>query len=348
MELFKADKNMASVTTIEKDGLVFHSAESEPFRIYGVFKLDGGYFRMPPDAAISVSSGVGSLANNTAGGRVRFKTNSKRIAIIASRNTVYTPDHMTYVLIAGFDMYADGEYAGTFRPGNLSGEQTFESSLRFDSPGERVITIVFPAYGPVSDLMIGIDEGATLSSAPDYEYEKPMVFYGSSITQGGCASRPGMTYPDILSRSLSANYINLGFSGGAKGQDTMAEYIAGLDMSVFIYDYDRNAQSADHLENTHERMFLKIREKNPDLPIVMLTRTDYKHSTLREECRAVIKRTYDNAVARGDKNVYILYGSDIFGEVGNDGTVDGCHLTDLGFFCLARAVRPILAEILKK
>ena len=350
MELEKIDKNMAAVTVIKKDGLVFYSADEAPIRLYGVTKDESGYHRMDPDIARSVSAGVAGLNYNTAGGRVRFTTDSPRVAIIAKRNTSYAPDHMTYCLIAGFDIYADGEYVSTFRPAAWkSGEQTLESSCDFNDEGKRMrnITINFPAYGPVSELMIGIEEGSALLPHPDHTYEKPVVFYGSSITQGGCASRPGLVHSACLSRWLDANFINLGFSGSAKGEREMAEYIAGLDMSCLVLEYDHNAPNPAHLLATHEPFYKIVREAHPTLPIIMATRPQFKAWGERDDRREIVKRTYERARAAGDKNVWFVSTPDTLIPIGNEGTVDNCHPNDLGFWHMAKGLLPVLKEALK-
>ena len=126
---------------------------------------------------------------------------------------------------------------------------------------EHTFTINFPLYQGVNSLYIGLKEGSVIKEAPEYETTAPFVYYGSSITQGGCASRPGSAYQNILSRHLQWDHINLGFSGSCKGEDEMAYYIASLDMSVFVYDYDHNAPTVEHLKNTHEIFFKKIKIK---------------------------------------------------------------------------------------
>ena len=128
-----------------------------------------------------------------------------------------------------------------------------------------------PAYVRDLCLELGLDTGAAIRPAPSYPNKK-VVFYGSSITQGACASRPGNSYEAMVARRFGFDYVNLGFSGNAKGEDTMAAYIAGLDMDVFVYDYDHNAPTLEHLAKTHEPFFNIIREKRPDLPVVMISR----------------------------------------------------------------------------
>ena len=193
-----------------------------------------------------------------------------------------------------------------------------------------------------------MDEGAKLESPTPYKYEKPIVFYGSSITQGGCASRPGTVYSAILSRKYDFDYINLGFSGCARGEKEMAEYIAGLDMSVFVYDYDHNAPSAEYLKQTHEPFFKIIREKHPDIPIICMTMPNPNPIWEPEKRKEVIKATVDNARARGDKNVYYI---DMSGylekhDVLNESIVDAAHPNDLGFYFMSLAVEEVLKNLL--
>ena len=133
---------------------------------------------------------------------------------------------------------------------------------------------------------------------------------------------------------------NLGFSGNARGEDAMYDYIASLSMSAFVYDYDYNAPSTEHLEKTHERGFLKIREKHPELPVIFVTApNDDMKNIQRRNNRAVIMKTYLNAVSRGDENVYFVDGKKYFSTFNADGcSVDGTHPNDLGFYRMAQAV----------
>lgn len=349
MDLSKIDKNMAVTTVIEKDGLIFISPEDERIRLYGVQKCERGYYRMDPEVASRVSAGVRSLNFDTAGGRVRFSTNSRKIAIIAERDKAYNPDHMTFTNIAGFDVYDGDTYVSTFRPGSYAeGRHTFESEISLGKEKERVITINFPNYGNVCSLLIGVEKGATLSPAPDYRYERPVVFYGSSVTQGGCCSRPGMNYVGVLSRMLDANVINLGFSGNCKGEPEMADYIAGLDMSALVMGFDHNAPSPEFLAERHEPFFKRLRERRPELPIIFITRAAYLPSPDRDARLAVVRKTFDNARAAGDKNVYFVPTPKSLAPIGNEGTVDGCHPNDLGFWFMAQGLYPVLREILER
>ena len=155
-----------------------------------------------------------------------------------------------------------------------------------------------------------------------------------------------MTYPAQLSRMLDADFVNLGFGGLCKGEGEMAHYIGSLDMSVFVYDYDYNSPSSKHLQDTHEPMFQKIRESHPDLPIVILSRPRYHLSPAEEQRLEIIRTTYKNALAKGDQNVYLIEGKELMALAKNNGTVDGCHPNDLGFFSMAEALIKVLKNII--
>ena len=351
MDISKIDKNLAVDKEIDKSGLKFYSFEDEPFRIYGNIKRgeDGLLYRLPRAVAEATSPGVLSLSTNTAGGRVRFRTNSKRVAIIAKYNSLGIMPHFPFTGSIGLDVFADDVFMGGYVPPVNMPSKAYESVNSVgDGTKDQDITINLPLYSNLTDLYIGIDEDATLSAPTPYKYEKPIVYYGSSITQGGCASRPGCTYQAHLTRWLGFDHINLGFSGNAKGEEAMCDYIASLDMSVFVCDYDHNAPTVEHLEATHMPLYRKVRAAQPDLPIVFMTRPNGTLTQNRLDRREVVKKTYDTAIAEGDKNVYFLDPTEHTPFMADEGTVEGCHPTDLGFYFMAKALEPILEEIESK
>ena len=344
-DISKIDKNFKTQTTIDKTDVRFYDVRQSPFSLHGV-SYDGSYYRRLPEAtAENVSQRVLALSIHTAGGRVRFRTDSPYVAIRAQLPVIGRMGHFALSGSAGFDLYADGCYVKTFVP-PFKIEDSIESVIELGPAKMREITINFPLYSAVSSLFIGIQEDAALESAAAYRHSKPIVYYGSSITQGGCASRPGNCYTAILSRRLDCDYVNLGFSGSGKGEKEIAEYIAGLDMSVFVYDYDHNAPNAEHLAETHERMFRIIRQKNPTLPVVMLSRPKFRLTDQEEARLAIIRETFAHAQTAGDRNVYFVDGRTLMDLAGNEGTVDGTHPNDLGFASMARTLEPLLESIL--
>lgn len=342
------DPNFKVETQLKEDGIRFYDVNQPPFRVYGVFYESGKFRRFPEKVAKTVSDGVYRLHAHTAGGRVRFRTDSPYVAIHAKMPKISKMPHFALTGSAGFDLYTSDEderYVKTFVP-PFTIEDGFESIIQFETPGMHEVTVNFPLYSEISELYIGLHEDAFVGEGKTYKTDKPIVYYGSSITQGGCASRPGTAYESMISRRLDVDHINLGFSGCAKGEREMAEYIAQLDMSAFVYDYDHNAPSAEHLKNTHEKMFRIIRQANPDLPILMMSMPKYYLTKDEEDRREVIQATYQNALQNGDKNVYFLDGRALMAMAGNEGTVDNCHPTDWGFASMAKAVGDLLETIL--
>ena len=355
-DISKIDKNFEVKSNAGRDDVVFKNSLETPFKIYGVFYQDGKFRRIPEKVAETVSKGVLSLHANTAGGRLRFKTNSPYVAIYAELENICRAPHFALTGAAGFDLYEniDGEdrYINTFIP-PYDVENSYESVVDFFGEKEREITINFPLYTDVKNFYIGVSETSYIKAPEPYKYEKPIVYYGSSITQGGCAARPGTCYEAIISRRLSCDYINLGFSGVARAEDEIANYIKDLDMSVFVYDYDHNAPTPEHLEKTHERMFKIIREKNPTLPIIMASKPKFHGDEYGENIYKlkrtleIIQKTYNNAKAAGDENVYFIHGGDLMQYARYDGTVDIAHPTDLGFYSMAKVFGDLIEKILK-
>lgn len=343
-DIAKIDKNFEVKTKIEKGDIKFYNAEEEPFKIYGIFRENGKFRRMPEAVAKTVSEGVYWLHSNTAGGRVRFVTDSTYIAINTEMDGLGKMPHFPFTGSIGFDLYVKQDYAHVFVP-PCDVEDGFEHVVDFPTKELREITINFPLYSNVKALYIGLQESAAVKEASPYKNAKPIVYYGSSITQGGCASRPGMSYQNIVSRRFNCDYINLGFSGNAKAEDEMIEYIKKLDMSLFVYDYDHNAPTSEHLRNTHEKMFRAIRKEHPELPVIMMSRPKFYLSEEEELRRSIIETTYKNAVEAGDKNVYFIDGKALTVLCGNEGTVDGSHPTDFGFASMAKAVGDVIEEI---
>lgn len=357
IDIAQIDKNFAA-EEVKYEGIKMRHVTESPFKIYGLYRPyeDGDFKRMPHNIAENVNTNVKSLYMHTSGGRIRFRTDSTRILLRSILPKITKFNHMPKTGVSCFDLYLDGEYYEVFKHGMLSGltpdedkpENVYDSNITLKDKKMRDILINFPLYNRVDDVFIGLDEDAVIEASPEYSITKPIVFYGSSITQGGCASHPGNCYANMLSRQFDADMINLGFSSGAKGEPIMAEYLANLEMSVLVYDYDHNAGSAEHLWNTHENMFKIIREKQPNLPIIMITAADRYFGTIPERKEA-IRATYDHAVAAGDKNVYFIDGDDIYAPVGRGYcTVDYAHPNDLGFYMMAQSVGKVLKEIFAK
>lgn len=352
----KIDRRFA-FSKVSYNGMKLMSIQDAPFEIYGLFKPEEGtYKRLPKSVAKATNPGVLSLHTNTSGGRIRFKTDSTKIVIKYALPSITSMLHMPFTGSSCFDLYADGEYADVFLPKinptsgyirkKILGKRC-EAEIDFPNKKLRDITINFPLYNDVSSVFIALEKDAQILSGNSYKNSKPIVFYGSSITQGGCASHAGNCYPAIISRRLDSDFINLGFSGSCHAEDSMAQYISTLDMSVLVYDYDHNASSVKELEETHEKFFKAVRKNQPELPIVMVSVASRYYGDTTEARKAVIKRTYDNALKSGDKNVYFIDGQEMYKSVGiKNCTVDTSHPNDLGFWLMAEKIGDVLEFII--
>ncbi len=349
MNIAKIDRNFAVQTSLNIENIKFYNIEEAPFSVHGVFRGEDCYRRLPEDVAQTVSEGVAHACKMTSGGRIKFQTNSPYVAIQAKFPAVGKMAQFALTGSAGFDLYVGKKeaYQGVFIPPR-DVEDGFESVIRFPDRKMREITINFPLFSLVSDVYIGLDAKAKVKQSAGYKYEKPIVFYGSSITQGGCATRPGNSYVNMVARALRSDFWSLAFTGNAKGEDAIANYIKDLDMSCFVYDYDHNAPDAEHLEKTHQRMFNIIRQANPELPIIIMPAPCYTPDETQKKRAAIVKKTYKDAVAAGDKNVYFIEGKKLMKYAKTDGFADylGAHPNDLGFYSMAQALIPLLKKLI--
>ena len=330
---------------------VYLDVKNAPFRLYG---FDNGFCRVPNDVAKATSEVVERLARTATGGRIRFRTNSDYIVVHGDH--VYTENSKIWSFASqrGLDIYftenGKQKFKGVFSGSQPDGVSYIESRLRF-SDEMKDVTIYFPWATEFTSVYVGLREGCVLEAAEDYKYETPVVFYGSSIVHGAGAGKASMTYPSIISRRLDCNYRNLGFGGAAKAERAIIEYCASLEMSVFVYDYDHNAPTLEHLEKTHYAGYKLFREKQPTTPVIMASRVDIDCGNVEEneKCRALIKANYERALAEGDENVYFVDGAKVYPEdIRDECTSDGCHPNDMGYSYMADAFGKIIKELIEK
>lgn len=348
------DKNFAVSTGEVQAELEWFDVCKPPFTLYGFYKTGAGnppFHRLPEDVARQSGEGILFLNAHTAGGRVRFSTNSRRIGIRASMPTVHAMANMPLAGSAGFDLYKQesGElrWVHTFLPpaGMADGYEA-AAILPEKAAGFGEYIVNFPLYNAVGSLSIGLERGALLKEGLPYRNRRPVIFFGSSITQGGCASHPGNSYTALISQKLRMDYVNFGFSGSCMGQQPLVQYIASQPMDAFVCDYDHNAPTPEHLEQTHFQTYSFIRAHHPDIPYIMISRPDFKGTAEDLRRRQIIQASYRKAVSMGDRHVYCLDGASFFH--GNRGlcTVDGCHPNDLGFYYMAEQIGKTLQRAL--
>lgn len=356
---------MGNIPTIDKnfilpdrsvcqDYLIYSDISQEPFEVCGLpwFKSDGQFARIPENIASSFSDNLKLLMLHTAGGMLRFKTDSRIISFEAKLLNTRDMSHMPRSGSSGFDFYIGSGSRKKFMKIAMPGPGMDYCSCIIENLDGKIHewTVNFPLYNGIRSIQLGIEKGAELEPPTPFFCQHPLVFYGSSITQGGCASRPGNAYTNILSRWLNTGIVNLGFSGNAKGEPEMAELISTVNMSIFVMDYDHNAPDEKWLSDTHEPFFKIIRARNPDLPVVFITRPNFDEDVkMNKRRREVVYETYKNAIELGDKNVFFIDGQKLFGKKDRDAcTVDCCHPNDLGFMRMAKYIYPVLKNVLEQ
>lgn len=360
MGIAELDKNFTVSVDLGKDDIEWYDVEREPFELYGASKeAELPFSRLPKRIGEMASENVGTLAERHAGVRVRFSTDSPYIAIKAVMPAVYPMGHMALAGNAGFDIYIDdekgSEYAATFVPPSemTDGYEALKEmypATRRPLGKTECYTVNFPLYNPVGKVYIGIKRGSALGGGAKYRDIPPVVYYGSSITQGACATRPGNAYPAMISREYNVDHINFGFSGNCKGELVLAKYFSELPTSVFVCDYDHNAGSAEYLADTYYPFYREYRKKQPKTPYIMVTRVDclWHDVEMIDACRSVIYDAYLKAKAEGDENVYFIDGSKIFdGYQRGCCLADGGHPTDIGFVRMAEVIGGKVGELLK-
>ncbi|WP_274362154.1 SGNH/GDSL hydrolase family protein [Paenibacillus thermotolerans] len=341
--------------------VVWYSPKEKPFRISGFawFEQEKAYRRLPREPKEALPAAVDFLANCTAGGQIRFQTNSSRLSVKVRLSGAADMNHMPATGQCGFDCYigAIGEkmYCNTTKYDHTQKSYEFIMFQNMDR-GLQPVTLYFPLYMGVEEVLVGLDAGAEVAPPPPYASDKRVVIYGTSITQGGCASRPGMAYSNILSRKLPVEFINLGFSGSGKGEAEVARTIADIpNPSLLVLDYEANCVSPELFQSTLPEFVRIYREKHPDVPIIVLSQIRFGGEAfdsgvreLRLKRKQIQLETVGAYRERGDANVFFVDGEPMLGDSYNECTVDGVHPTDLGFFRMAEYLEPVLQSHLKR
>ncbi len=361
MKIEEIDENFAG-NTADKKGLTAYSPLNKPFGLYGIFFDEGRgcYARMPHEVAKKVSWGVEVLSTTTAGGRIRFSTDSQKVGVAVRWKYLVKMNNMPmtgYIGLVLLEEKEGGKYKHirTFKPAiDDDGEGFFDvadvtADFRDKEKRVRNFILYCPLYNDyITDIEILLEEGAVVKEGNAYRDIPPIVYYGSSITQGGSVSRPDCAYQAFIERWTNVDFINLGFSGNAKGEKEMVEYLASLSCSVFVCDYDHNAPTVAHLRDTHYPLYEAFRATHPTTPILFMSRPAFDLDIVElDERFAVIEETYLRAKKAGDHNVYLLDGRHFFEEdIREQCVVDFSHPNDLGHLAMARAVYGVLKDIL--
>jgi len=299
------------------------------------------YDRLPKHAEKIVPTRVWGLSHNSAGLSFRFKTNANEIKvgwklkseILGSR---YSPARAA----SGLDIYGKNEsgkwfYIGSAFPSEIKNEKTFILPKR----DEYMLNL--PLYNSIDSLVIGVQVGKQFSQSFTYANLKPIVFYGTSITQGACASRPGMAATSIVSRKLDYPVINLGFGGSGEMEIELADLLAEIDASVYVIDCLRN-MTVSMVDERIVPFVLKLRKEKPNVPIILVEDSDYLNISPTRK-GIIVRKKCEYLISQGVDNLYFLPNNDMLGADG-EGTADTSHPNDLGMMRQADVFIKYLTE----
>ncbi len=347
MDIAKLDKSMAN-KEVEQE-LIWYDASQFTIEGKGWTDTKETYSRLPTKAEKTVRAPVWELAGHSAGISIRFTTNSPTLGIKWDGNK--TMDHMTAIGVSGLDLYVKHEdkwkFLSVARPSQAENQVGLFADLEIKS---REYMLNLPLYNSVHKIELGIIKSSEINATVP-RVGKPIVFYGTSITQGGCASRPGMCYTSILSRWLDRPCINLGFSGNGNMDPEVIDLLCELDAAVFVLDNIPN-MNKKQIEEREENAIRKLRKAHPDVPILLVDSMNYTDSYLiisryerydtSNKAQLVV---FEKLIAEGFQNLYHLLDDSLIGSDG-EATVDGTHFTDLGFMRFSEKIFLQLKELI--
>lgn len=315
------------------------------------------YFdRLPSRAQGRVRDAVWNLSRHSAGMLVRFETSATEIrARYSLLSAGLAMPHMPATGVSGLDLYGraeDGEdrWIGVARPTAQQMTVTLGANLDPHPRGTRLFTVYLPLYNGVESLEIGVPEGARFTGVRPRD-RKPVVFYGTSIMHGACASRPGMSITGILGRRLDVPVINLGFSGNGQMEAGVVEFLLELDPAVYAIDCLPNMTPQMVAERT-EPLVRRLRRGRPQTPILLVEDRTFTNAGFRKAAREnhaarrkALRESYERLKADGVRHLSYLRGESLLGRDGEAAT-DGSHPSDLGMVRYADAYERVLRRIL--
>lgn len=332
--------------------------DASVFPLYGKVseQTNERYERLPSSLEGVSREPVWYLGRHSAGLFIRFRSNSTSIHARWESTFNNTMTHMTDTGTKGLDLYAlvDGEWRHvcSAQPQGKKSERCIIANM---DPFEREYMLYLSLYDGVKSLEIGVDEGSVLDlpAVDRPSREKPVVMYGTSILQGGCANRPGMAHTNIISRRLDREVMNLGFSGNALLDMEIAELMASVEEpGLYVLDYVPNA-SAEAIDEVGEQFFRKIRDAHPDVPVIFIEDVIFPHTIFDNKILEEVtkkneaqERLYKKLKKSGEKRIYYISAEGMIGDDG-EATVDAIHFTDLGAMRYVDHVLPVIKRALR-
>ena len=353
MKIEKLDPNFAKKEA--GDDLLWYDIKELGVEGRGWTDVESFYDRLPAKAKSLVREGVWQLSQHSAGMAVRFVSDSPRIAATWTLRGIspLAMAHMPATGVSGLDLYTESKGAWRWVGGGQPQvSPTNKLTLANIPKATRQFILYLPLYNSVESVSIGIATDATIAKARPYPRAaaKPIVFYGTSITQGGCASRPGLAYPAIIGRRLRRPIINLGFSGNGPMEAEIARLMTEVAASVYVIDCLPN-MTAEQVPERTEPLVKILRNARPKTPIVLVENPIWQNTLPETKAPDHIRKNQylREAFARlkkaGVKGLHYVPGDKLFGRDW-EATVDGVHPNDIGFMRIADVLTPVIRRIL--
>ena len=360
-DIAKYDPNMAVAGITVTNGLKWIDGTLLPIEGRPFDDVDHYYSRLPSGVTTNVNAGVRGMKHHTAGMQFRFETDSRKLVFKwTPTDSPLSADHMPASGKSGIDVYRFDADSGRWRYVKTGRIDKPEGSLEISwTPGTPCL-VNLPLYNGIKTFSLGVEPDAAVHALGPRKsgIDKPVVFYGTSITHGGCASRPGMAFVNIVGRDLDVPVVNLGFSGSGVMELEMSDHLARIDASCYVLDclWNMGTTTGDrainanglikgrNVEENYEPFIRNLRAKRPGVPIVMAEQCDVQCRGPNAKDR-YIKALYDRLVAEGWTDLVYLPKDGMYPGDG-EGTVDGCHPTDYGMMSLAKAFGAAVAEAL--
>ncbi len=307
----------------------------------GFTDTETSYSRLAKKYQGQVTGGVWTNSVSAAGVALRFVTNSPDISV--KWGDVKDPmSHMPWTGTSGVDLYALENNKWVFRgigmPSGVQNEKVLQTGKAMTA---TEYLLFLPLYSKVDKVEIGIGQTANIAAGTNrYVNNLPIVYYGTSITQGGCASRPGMAHTSILRRWLDHPSINLGFSGSGKCELIMADVLAEISAAIYVVETVANMDAA-MVTSRAVPFITALRSKQPDTTILMVESPNAKNNDRNIEWR----KAFEQMTADGMTKLHYLTNNEMY-NTREEATVDGTHPTDLGFYQIALKYEPALRAIL--
>jgi hypothetical protein len=345
------------VSALKSTDLLYYDAAQFPLLGTAVPNASKQYSRLPDELHDSIRKELWDLGQNSAGLSIRFASDATAIGVKWKSLNKFAMNHMTDAGVRGVDLYVmqDDSTWTTVGSGRPTREKWSQSLIMSNmSRKMREYMLFLSLYDGIDSISIGVDSLAQVVQ-PQIDLpsrQKPVVMYGTSILQGGCANRPGMAHTNILQRELQREVYNFGFSGNARLDKEIAGVMAGIDAGCYVIDALPNCTAAMVTERMAEFYYI-LRSSHPDVPILFIESPLFPLMRFNEEVATEInaknqalRDVYEGLQNAGEQNIYYFEGSRIFG--GNvDATVDNYHFTDLGFSIYAANLLPVIKDLLR-